>query len=1102
MKCAIEMNRRFLRSVNIGRDRSSKEGLEGYVLTPSVRTALARVLSAFTEKVTERAFTLTGPYGTGKSSFGLFLWHLLSDRKDPAWKMLQKVDAKLAASFMSAVWGRKDGKGYAALTLTARRAPVAELLADAFEFSGIKASDAMSRDINALRASRDTKQSMRLLQTCIGHLSKMGYRGVLIVFDELGKVFEEAQSGKTDAFLLQEVAEAASRSSKTPLIFMGMLHQSIADYAARDTTARNEFGKIEGRFEPITFTEPVAAQIHLAAEAFPEGNPYSKDKDAAKLIKGAIADVNLASLVGLRSQEFAAYATRALPLHPMTLAALPLLFRRLGQNERSIFTFLTGNETKGLHDFVKRAKDGELFRLCDLYDYFFENYEASLSGHTFGHPFLEAHATIQAKISLPEKEVELLKTIAVLTSLGLQSPIHANKDLIAAAMAPVKLADELDRLQGQSILVYRKFNKTYALWSGSDIDIQECCEEADKELQKEHFSIAETFKKFVPPMPVVAKRHTISKGSLRYFDVVYIDEPSMVSRLKKPVESNAAGLLVVCLTDLPKWQNWFTSEAIDVTRGDPSLVFAIPSDIADLTDALLEIRRLNWVEQNERKLRDDRIASRELAIRLAVATQAVAQHQHGILDPRPANQGGGGCVYVRGGSERKLANTREVSAMLSDVCDELYPQAPILKNELINKRLPSSQAAAARRLVINALNNPEAVEKERLGIEGFPPERSIYESVIAASGIHRMQNGKGGLFAPRANAPTNLLPAWKKIEELVFADRQDPLSVKALLQKMAKPPYGVLEGLTPILLAAFYAVNRDEVSLYQEGTFLDNPEEAHFELMLRRPDLFAISGMRITGLRQRVVERLARGLGVEPKLLPVVRKLYVMMRPLSKYARETNAVSDRTMKFRDAFFGARSPEKMLFVDLPVAFGLKPIEDRNGDVRQFDEFFNCLNASTSELALALPKLVDEHRRHLLTVCGFEPTSEGWKDLYDKSSFLLARIGGEEICPFLQNVVNTQGDWDKADQVMAYIKKSPMANWGTMQIEEFKKDAQRISELFLAACRSFDRAGGVLSKREQKQADDLAAEFRKRWGKSSPGIRRAALLACLRELEGQK
>ena len=39
-------------------------------------------------------------------------------------------------------------------------------------------------------------------------------------------------------------------------------------------------------------------------------------------------------------------------------------------------------------------------------------------------------------------------------------------------------------------------------------------------------------------------------------------------------------------------------------------------------------------------------------------------------------------------------------------------------------------------------------------------------------------------------------------------------------------------------------------------------------------------------------------------------------------------------------------------------------------------------------------------------------------------------------------------------------------------------------------------------EAGRRSDLAAEFRKRWGKSSPGIRRAALLACLRELEERK
>jgi hypothetical protein len=112
MNAGLMMNRRFLRSVNLGKDRASKEGLAGYVITPSVRNALARIEVALVEKVTERAFTLTGPYGTGKSSFGLFLLNLLSDKKNIAWKMLHDVDNDLANSFKSSVWGKSSSKGF------------------------------------------------------------------------------------------------------------------------------------------------------------------------------------------------------------------------------------------------------------------------------------------------------------------------------------------------------------------------------------------------------------------------------------------------------------------------------------------------------------------------------------------------------------------------------------------------------------------------------------------------------------------------------------------------------------------------------------------------------------------------------------------------------------------------------------------------------------------------------------------------------------------------------------------------------------------------------------------------------------------------------
>ena len=1102
MKHELEMNRRFLRSVNLGRDRSAKNGLAGYVITPSVRNALARIQSAFVESVTERAFTLTGPYGTGKSSFGLFLWHLMSDRRDNAWSMLAQVDKPLAESFKSAVWGKKTGKGCLVLPLTARCAPVAELLADAFDSAGIDWPEDMARSVEELRASRDTKCSMRLVQSCTDRVAKMGYTGVFFIFDEFGKVFEEArrEAGRVDVFLLQELAESASRSTKFPIFFMGILHQSIADYAATETTLRNEFSKIEGRFEPISFIEPIAAQINLAAAAFPDANPFSKNSGAAKLIKGPIADVKLASLVGLKSDEFAEYAIRAQPLHPITLAALPLLFRRFGQNERSIFSFLTSNEAKGLREFVRHVDEGVLFRLCDLFDYFFENYEAQLASRSFGHPFIEAHAAIQAKASLTPVEVETLKTVAVLTSLGLQSPIHASEKMVSAAMSPTEMGQSLSILKAHSVLVYRKFNKTYALWNGSDINLEECCEEANTNLKGEHFSVAETFAKFVPPSPIVAKRHTVMKGTLRYFDVVYLDDPAQVLKLDRRGKPGSSGTMVVCLTDLPKWRNWFESDAIKATRADLSLVFAIPSEISDLTEALLEIRRLNWVSMNVKELRDDRIASREVAIRLAVANQAVRLHQSGILDPRPARLGGGGCRYVWNGRTVALKSMRNVSVLLSDICDTLYPDAPVVRNELVNKRSLSSQAAGARRALINLMNTPDAVSLPRMGIEGYPPERSIYESVMALSGMHKCVEGRYVLSAPSAQSPSRLLPAWQRLEELVFGCKE-PVSLRALYDELAKPPIGILEGLAPILVSAFYLVNKSEISFYAEGTFVPEPQEAHFELLLRRPELFSLSGMRIAGVRKDIVERLAGGLQVEPRVLPVVRRLYAMMNSLSKYARETNAVSQQAQTFRQAFFEARSPEKLLFTALPVAFGMDAIGEKSSKAMVYDEFFKRLNGSLHELAAALPKLIEESRAVLLSACGYEDTPEGWKGLYDKASFLIARIGGSDICPFLQNVVNTAGDWQKADVVVSYIQQMPISKWGASQIAEFKKNALGVGERFKAAARPYDYVPTSLTSAEQKTAETVKTNIEAITKKFNKKVLRAALLACLEELEGR-
>ena len=529
-------------------------------------------------------------------------------------------------------------------------------------------------------------------------------------------------------------------------------------------------------------------------------------------------------------------------------------------------------------------------------------------------------------------------------------------------------------------------------------------------------------------------------------------------------------------------------------------------NVKQLKEALKEVRRLHWIEDNEKALRDDRIASREVSVRLSEATQLVVQRQFGLLDPRKPPLGSS-CAFIHKG--RLLADIgsgRALSRRLSEVCDELYPSSPRVRNELVNRRAPSSQAASARNALVKRLNDPETRKRRLLGIEGYPPERSIYESVILASGMHAEgPDGNWILKEPDEDAPTNLRPAWDRLAEIVFAAREKPVTVKEIYDELRRPPYGMLDGLLPLLVITFLLVERDEAFLFSEGTFQPEPTDAHFELLVRRPELFALSGMRISGTRAAIVKRLAAGLGASrATVMPVVRKLYGLRNSLSKYALETDAVSETAKAFRKAFEDAKSPETLLFRALPAVFGLGDgIEETRLDQRQLDRFFEGLNGCLHELGGALLKLVSESRARLLETFGLDATAEGWRTLYDRCCYLLARVGSSDLVPFLQNVKNTDGDWNRAAQVMAYVESSPMEKWGPLQIAEFARAVAGLAERFRAAWRPYDGTA-ALSPKEERAASALldAIHGAAKNGRASATVRRAALLRALAELDGKE
>src|SRR4051812_43419228 len=74
----FQIQSRYLRSANLERDFADPTALQGYVLTPHTQESLERLAVGLSPVSGQRAWRVTGDYGTGKSSFALVLAHLLA----------------------------------------------------------------------------------------------------------------------------------------------------------------------------------------------------------------------------------------------------------------------------------------------------------------------------------------------------------------------------------------------------------------------------------------------------------------------------------------------------------------------------------------------------------------------------------------------------------------------------------------------------------------------------------------------------------------------------------------------------------------------------------------------------------------------------------------------------------------------------------------------------------------------------------------------------------------------------------------------------------------------------------------------------------------
>jgi hypothetical protein len=764
----VVVSPRFARSVSLVRDFHGADALDGYILTPTGRDVLRRLADALSGEASARAWSLTGPYGSGKTAFALLAAQVLCGEdwvRQKARKFLASQDEGLANRlFGPGTLLPKKGGRLCPVLVTGSRQPLEKALAASLA-SYLRTMVTRGRPpqlVDRLEkiAAQDATSGtavVGLFEEANDYLDRYGSEaaGILLIVDELGKFLEYGATNpeQGDVFVLQELAESATRS-KRPFLFMTILHQAIDRYADHMSPGRRaEWAKVQGRFEDVAFEERTEQILRLLARAIAHQGDERQLKELRKHGKGLAQQI---SALGVRcgsmpANELQECLASSYPLHPLVAIVLAPLFRQLAQNERSLFAFLSSSEPFGFQEFVRdhTTADGP-YRLDHLYDYVMASLGPTLFAQHRGKLWAEVQSALDRLHEGSELEVRLAKTIGILQALATSSGIPASMGMLQAALkrtaSEPEIADAMQALSQRSVVVFRRHTGGYALWEGSDVDIDDRLQAARQSVERDQ-SLAAFLTRELPPWPLIARRHYFQTGTLRYFETSYFDrsasrevlfEDNLIRDL-----TDADGRVVLCL---PRdAEDGKAMRGVIQAASDGPMIAALPQDLFDLRERCHELVCLRWVMEHTSELETDRTARREVHARLAVAEQNLRTHLEWVFSPTNA-----ACTWYYRGKPEKLSSQRELNDLISRACDRIYSATPHWRNELINRRSLSSSAAAARRNLIEAMI--EHADKEDLGFSGDPPERSMYVTILKDARLHRKQGGSYGFHPPDSKA--------------------------------------------------------------------------------------------------------------------------------------------------------------------------------------------------------------------------------------------------------------------------------------------------------------------------------------------------------------
>lgn len=905
----------FVPSINILRDANRSVT---YFPTPNAKRVVGQMVDDFKKGL--RAFNLVGSYGTGKSSFLLALE-----------KSLRGEKPYFTANFI-------QSPQFRVIKFVGEYKSIIQAFAERFQL--MEGSDAVPHILQEI-------------YNCYHDLGKE-HALLAIEIDEFGKFLEYAAQNDAakELYFIQQLAEFVGNPDHN-IFLVTTVHQSFESYAyGLSVSERQEWTKVKGRFREITFNEPVEQLLYLATEHIEQASVTRQPKDVLDIAYKIFKESKAFNFTETYTREI--YA-RIYPLDIIAANVLTLSLQRYGQNERSLFSFLESTDHTSLSRF--RQAEEPFYNLASVFEYLNFNFYSFLNSKF--NPDFAAWSSIRAGLETASRAFDerindyhkLLKTIGLLSIYAASGATLDHKFLEAYATTCIGLSDAtklIQDLEEKKIIRYRAHSKRFVLYEGTDLDIQSALMEAANKVA-EITDVPTLLKKHFDFSPVPTKAYSFETGTPRSFAYIFSEAP-VTSSFSDDID----GYINLVFSDRETEESILSfSETVE-----DAIVYGYYRNAKEIKSLLYEIEKTQKVIDENK---DDKIARKELETILA-SQQSLLTHYiiNKLYSP------GGDVVWIHHGHLLPVDSKRTFNKQLSQICWQIYADAPIFKNELVNRQKLSGSIYTAKRNFFTALTTNW--DKPELGFDAdrFPPEKTIYLTLLKENGLSTYANHSSQISV---STDSSFCPLWRVCNAFLEQCKDGKRNLGELIKTLREKPFRLKQGLIDFWVPTFLFLRRTDFALFSADGFIPELNAETLDLLSKSPFDYWIKAFDIEGVKLDIFNSYRTFLNQEAQLtlssqsfIETIKPFLVFYRGLPEYTKQTKRLSKPALAIKNAIASARDPEKSFFEDFPTALGTS-LSELKENQSALQHFTNTLQEAIREIRTSYDRLVDRFEEYI-------------------------------------------------------------------------------------------------------------------------------------------